>query len=36
MERFMHTAPSQNLKHNRAIQLRENLNETTTAVSREG
>ena len=23
MERLMHTAPSQNLKHNRAIQLRE-------------
>lgn len=36
MERLTHTAPSQNLKHNRAIQLRENLNETTTAVSREG
>lgn len=32
MERLMHTAPSQNLKHNRAIQLRENLNETTPAM----
>ena len=36
MDRLMHTAPSQNLKHNRAIQLRENLNETTPAMSRGG